>query len=285
MAKQQTVPAQEQGHQPGRQSQMRPEPRTIREDYHGTGKLKDRVALVCGGDSGIGRSAAVHLAREGAQVLIAYLEEDDDAEVTRQMVAAEGRSCLAIRADLSRVDDCKRAVRQAVETHGRIDVLVHSVAQQFPQQAVEHISAEQLDRTFRNNVYSAFFVVQAALPHMPEGSAIVLTGSVNGARGNAHLIDYASTKGALHNLTYSLAQALSDRGIRVNLVAPGPIWTPLIPSSFEADHVASFGANTLMKRPGQPEEVGPAYVYLASADSSYVTGQVLHINGGGFIGD
>jgi NAD(P)-dependent dehydrogenase (short-subunit alcohol dehydrogenase family) len=278
-------PAQSQSRQPGQQRPMEPAPETIRADYRGSGKLKDRIAVVAGGDSGIGRAAAVHFAREGANVVIVYLDEDKDAEDTRRMVSEEGRHCHAIRSDLSHPEEAKRVVRQVMEMHGRIDVLVHSVAQQYPQSTPEDISPEQLQRTFATNVFSAFFLVGAALPHMGAGGAIVLTGSVNGVRGNKKLMDYAATKGAIHNFAYSLASSLAQRGIRVNVVAPGPIWTPLIPSSFEPSHVEKFGSNTLLGRAGQPSECGPAYVYLASDDSSYVTGQIVHVNGGGFIGD
>jgi NAD(P)-dependent dehydrogenase (short-subunit alcohol dehydrogenase family) len=274
-----------QDRQPGKQAPMVPPPETIRASYRGSGKLQGRIALISGGDSGIGRSVALHFAREGAEVLIAYLDEDQDAEQTRRLIAAEGRECLAIRADLSRPEECRRVVRQAVEAHRRIDVLVHSVAQQFPQAELEKITPEQLDHTFRTNVFSNFFLTQAALPHIPRGGSIVFTGSVTGVRGNVKLMDYASTKGAIHTLNYSLAQSLAERGIRVNLVAPGPIWTPLIPSSFSEEQVRKFGSSTLMKRAGQPSEVGPAYVFLASEDASFVTGQIIHVNGGGFIGD
>lgn len=285
MSIQQQAPAQHQERQPGRQHAMRPQPETIRSDYRGSGKLEGRVAIIAGGDSGIGRSAAVHFAREGADLFIVYLDEDVDADETRRLVLAEGRRCHTMRADLSHPEEARRVARLALEHYGHIDILVHSVAQQYPQAVPEDITPEQLAHTFANNVYSAFFLVQAVAPHLQPGSAIVLTGSVTGVRGNVKLIDYASTKGALHTLNYSLAQAYAERGIRVNLVAPGPIWTPLIPSSFSEEQVGSFGEQTLMKRPGQPSECGPAYVFLASNDASYVTGQIVHVNGGGFIGD
>lgn len=279
-------PAQHQDRQPGRQAEMTPPPETIRERYRGSGKLEGKVAIVAGGDSGIGRSVAQHFAREGADLVIAYLDEDEDAEETRRLVAGEGRACLAVRADLSRQEDCRRVVRQAMETHGRLDILVLSVAQQFPRLTLEDITPEQLAHTFRNNVFSNFLLTQATLPHLTDGAGcIIFTGSVTGARGNPRLMDYASTKGAIHTLNYSLAQSLAGRGIRVNLVAPGPVWTPLIPSSFPEEQVEKFGANTLMKRAGQPSELGPAYVFLASEDASFITGQVIHVNGGGFIGD
>lgn len=279
-------PAQHQERQPGKQSSMQPEPVSIRDSYRGSGKLQDRVAIIAGGDSGIGRSVALHYAREGAKVVIAYLDEDEDAETTRRLVTEEGRPCLAVRADLTKPEDCRRVVRQAMEAHGHLDILVLSIAQQYPQASLEDITPEQLTHTFRNNVFSCFMLIQAALPHLTDGvGSIVITGSVTGARGNPRLMDYASTKGALHTLNYSLATSLAGRGIRVNLVAPGPIWTPLIPSSFSAEEVQKFGSSTLMKRAGQPCEVGPAYVFLASDDASFITGQVIHVNGGGFIGD
>jgi NAD(P)-dependent dehydrogenase (short-subunit alcohol dehydrogenase family) len=279
-----SVPPQQQERQPGHEVQMEPAPEVIRDDYRGAGKLAGKIAFVSGGDSGIGRSVAVHYAREGADVAIAYLDEDNDAAETARMVEAEGRQCLPIRADLSQKPECERAVAEAVARFGRIDVLVHSIAQQYVQDAPEDISPEQLQRTFQTNVFSYFFLTQAALPHMGEGSAIIYTGSVTGARGKTQLMDYASTKGAIQTLTFSMAQKLAERGIRVNLVAPGPIWTPLIPSSFSPEQVESFGKSTLMGRPGQPSELGPAYVFLASKDASYMTGQILHINGGSFIG-
>jgi len=279
-------PAQHQDRQPGQQSRMQPEPASIRDSYRGSGKLEGRVAIIAGGDSGIGRAVALHYAREGADVVVAYLDEDEDAEETRRLVDAEGRACLALRADLTRPEDCRRVARQAMETHGHIDILVLSVAQQFPQLTLESITPEQLTHTFRNNVFSNFLLVQAVLPHLTDGvGCIIFTGSVTGARGSPRLMDYASTKGAIHTLNYSLAQSLAGRGIRVNLVAPGPVWTPLIPSSFSAEEVEKFGSNTLMKRAGQPCEVGPAYVFLAAEDATFITGQVIHVNGGGFIGD
>lgn len=277
-------PQQVQDQQPGKQASMQPQPETIRDDYRGSGKLNGKVALISGGDSGIGRAVAVHFAREGATILIAYLNEDEDAEETRRLVIDEQQPCLTVRADLSRQEDCRRTVRQAMETYGRIDILVHSVAQQYPQASFDDITPEQLAHTFRTNVFSNFLLTEAALPHIPRGGNIIFTGSVTGARGHKTLIDYSATKGAIHTLTYSLATALAERGIRVNLVAPGPIWTPLIPSSFSAEEVEKFGSTTLMKRAGQPSEVGPAYVFLASKDASFITGQILHVNGGSFIG-
>jgi NAD(P)-dependent dehydrogenase (short-subunit alcohol dehydrogenase family) len=269
---------------PGRQQPMQPQPETIRDDYRGSGKLAGKVALISGGDSGIGRAVAVHFAREGADVAIIYLSEDADAQQTRSMVEKEGRRCLLIRGNLRDEAFCKSAIDETVRTLGDLRILVNNAADQVPQEKPEDISSEQLRLTFENNFYPYFYLVRHALEHLEDGGIIINTGSVTSFRGSKHLIDYASTKGAIETFTYSLAQNLIDRGIRVNGVAPGPIWTPLITSSMDEQQQREFGRNTPMKRPGQPSECAPAYVYLACDDSSYVTGQFIHVNGGGFIG-
>jgi len=263
---------------------MEPRPRAADETYRGSGKLSDKVAIITGGDSGIGRAVAILFAREGADVAIAYLDEHDDANETRRLVEQEGRRCIAIAGDVGEESFCRDVVERTVRELGRLDILVNNAAVQYPQESLEAITEEQLVRAFRTNIFAQFFMTKAALRYLSEGSAIVNTTSVTAYRGSGHLIDYASTKGAIVAFTRSLAQALAEKKIRVNGVAPGPIWTPLIPSSFSEDKVESFGADVLMKRPGQPEEVAPSYVFLASDDASYMTGQVLHPNGGTIIG-
>jgi len=278
------VPPQRQERQPGREDQMRPQPRAVDVTYRGSGKLQDKVALITGGDSGIGRSVAVFFAKEGADVAIVYLEEHEDANETKRLVEAEGRRCIAIAGDVGEEALCRESVARTVRDLGRLDILVNNAAVQYPQDSIEGITEEQLVRTFRTNILAHFFMTKAALPHLGQGSAIINTTSITAYRGSGHLIDYAATKGAIVAFTRSLATALAEKKIRVNGVAPGPIWTPLIPSSFSEEHVKEFGADTLMKRPGQPEEVAPSYVFLASDDSSYMTGQVLHPNGGTIVG-
>jgi NAD(P)-dependent dehydrogenase (short-subunit alcohol dehydrogenase family) len=262
---------------------MRPQPESIRASYRGSGRLDGKVALITGGDSGIGRAVALHFAREGARVVIGYLEEGDDAAETERLVAKEGGQCLSIAGDVGDPGVCRELVRRTVEAHGRLDILVNNAAEQHTVEEPEELEPEQIERTFRTNIFAYIYLATAALEHMGEGASIINTGSVTGVRGHEKLIDYAATKGAIHAFTFSLAQAVADRGIRVNAVAPGPIWTPLIPASFSAEEVAEFGASTLLKRAGQPAEVAPAYVFLASEEASFITGQTIHVNGGGHI--
>lgn len=282
--KPESLPAQEQENQPGDQYKMNPEPEVIRDSYKGSDKLQNKVALITGGDSGIGRSVAVHFAREGADVAIVYLNEDKDAQDTKKMVEDEGRKCVIIAGDVGDEDFCRQAVQRAVNELGKLDILVSNAAEQHEQQDLKDISKEQLQRTFQTNIFGMFYVTKAALEHLQQGSCIINTTSITSYRGSEHLMDYASTKGAITAFTRSLSGNLAEKKIRVNAVAPGPIWTPLIPASFDADKVSEFGQDTPMKRPGQPSEVAPAYVFLASEDASYITGQVIHINGGSQIG-
>lgn len=273
-------PPQEQPRQPGMESEMTPRPRSAARQYRGSGKLDGKVALITGGDSGIGRAVARLFAREGANVAVVYLNEHQDAAETRRLIEAEGRKCLTIPGDVGDEDFCHDAVEKTAYELGRLDILVNNAAEQHPQESIEKITREQLERTFRTNIFSYFFMTRAALRHMPEGSTIINTTSVTAYRGSSHLLDYSATKGAIVAFTRSLSQALVEKGIRVNGVAPGPIWTPLIPATFEAKKVATFGSDVPMHRAGEPEEVAPCYVFLASEDSSYMTGQILHPNGG-----
>jgi hypothetical protein len=259
---------------------MNPRPESFMESYKGSGRLQGKVALVTGGDSGIGRAVAIAFAKEGADVAIAYLEECDDAHETCDAIEATGRRGLSLKADLASEDACREVVDTVVSELGGLDILVNNAAEQHPQEAIENITTDQLERTFRTNVFSMFHCVRAALPHLSGGGRIINTTSVTAYRGSPHLIDYAATKGAIVGFTRSLALSLVKRDIRVNAVAPGPIWTPLIPSTFDADEVASFGSKTPIGRPGQPDEVAPCYVFLASEGAAYMTGQVLHPNGG-----
>ncbi|HTX02389.1 MAG TPA: SDR family oxidoreductase [Candidatus Acidoferrales bacterium] len=273
-------PQQHRERQPGRQDEMRPEPQTIHETWKPSDLLKGKAVIVTGGDSGIGRAVAVACAREGADVAIVYLEEHEDAHETQRLVEAERRTFVAIAGDAGDENFCREAVQTAVAKLGRLDILVNASGEQHRQARIEDITAEQLERTFRTNIFSFFYMTKAALPHMKEGGAIVNTASVTAYKGNGMLIDYASTKGAIVSFTRSLSAALADRKIRVNAVAPGPIWTPLIPATFDEKAVAEFGRDVPLKRPGQPAEVAPAFVFLASDLSSYITGQTLHVNGG-----
>jgi NAD(P)-dependent dehydrogenase (short-subunit alcohol dehydrogenase family) len=279
MASEQTVPPQVQERQPGRETEMTPRP-DYAPRYPGSGRLKGKAALITGGDSGIGRAVAVLFAREGADVAIVYLEENEDAKETAEAVKREGREALTIAGDIGSEAFCRDAVEQTVKRFGRLDVLVNNAAEQHPQESIEGISEEQLTRTFKTNVFGYFFMTKAAMQHLKEGSAIVNTTSVTAYKGSAELLDYASTRGAIVAFTRSLSQQLAEKKIRVNGVAPGPIWTPLIPASFDAERTSKHGASTPMKRPGQPNEVATCHLFLACEDSSYMTGQILHPNGG-----
>jgi len=274
------IPAQHQDRQPGRTDEMQPHPRDSMKDYKAGDKLKGKRALITGGDSGIGRAVAIGMAKEGADIAILYLEEDSDAEATKAMVEQEGARCLTLKGDIGEEAWCQEAVDKVVAELGGLDILVNNAAEQHPKSSLEEISAEQLEKTFRTNVFAMFHLTKAALKHMEEGSAIVNSTSVTAYRGSGGLIDYSATKGAIVAFTRSLATNLAERRIRVNAVAPGPIWTPLIPSTFPKDKVEDFGADQPLGRAGQPDEVAPSYIFLASTDASYMTGQVLHPNGG-----
>lgn len=283
MSEKQTLPPQHQDHRPGTEAQMHPQPLYISDDYKAAGKLAGRVAIVTGADSGIGRAVAVHYAKEGANVVLLYLNEHEDAELTRSEVEKCGVEALSHAGDVASAQFCREVVSDTLNAWGRVDILVNNAGEQHPQKNLEDISEEQWERTFRTNIFAMFQLTKALLPHLQAGASIINTTSITAYKGNPTLLDYSSTKGAITSFTRSLAINLAPRGIRVNAVAPGPIWTPLIPSTFSADTVASFGASTPMQRPGQPAEVAPAYVYLACGDSSYVSGQVIHINGGSVV--
>ena len=273
-------PRQHQQRRPGREHKMKPRPRSDDEKHRGSGKLRNKVAIITGGDSGIGRAVAVAFAKEGADVAIVYLEEHKDANETKRLVEENGRRCLLVSGDVGQEGFCRKAIGQTVKQLGKIDILVNNAAEQHPQKSIEKITEKQLERTFRTNIFSYFFMVKAAMKHLKKGAAIINTTSVTAYKGSAHLLDYSSTKGAITAFTRSLSQALADKDIRVNGVAPGPIWTPLIPSTFPAKEVETFGSDVPLGRPGQPEEIAPSFVFLASDDSSYMTGQILHPNGG-----
>ncbi len=276
----QTFPPQHQNHQPGTTQEMNPVPQHTDDKYKGSGKLQGKVAIITGGDSGIGRSVAWYYATEGANVVIPYLEEHEDAQVSKTLVENAGGKCLLLSGDLGNTSFCEEVIEKTIQEFGSIDILVNNAAEQHPQKSLLDITTEQLEKTFRTNIFSFFYLTKAALPHLKKGSSIVNTASITAYKGHKELLDYSATKGAIVSFTRSLSENLAPDGIRVNGVAPGPIWTPLIPSTFSADQVSTFGANTPLGRAGQPYELGPAYVYLASDDSSYVTGQIIHINGG-----
>ncbi|TDL80683.1 SDR family oxidoreductase [Peribacillus frigoritolerans] len=278
-----TMPAQHQDVQPGHENLMNPQPEFDALQYKGSEKLLDKVAIITGGDSGIGRAVAVHYAKEGADVVISYLDEHEDANETKRLVEQEGRKCILMPGDIGEESFCGQIVSETVGQLGKIDILVNNAAEQHPQAGIEEISKEQLERTFKTNIFSFFYMTKAALPHMKQGSSIINTSSITAYAGNDQLIDYSSTKGAITAFTRSLSASLVKKGIRVNGVAPGPIWTPLIPSTFDAEKVSEFGADTPMGRPGQPDELAPSYVFLASNDSTYITGQMIHVNGGKII--
>ena len=273
-------PPQHQKRQPGREHKMRPRPRSGASDYVGCGKLRDKVALITGGDSGIGRAVAVLYAKEGADVSIVYFNEHKDARETKRLVKSQGRKCLLIAGDIGRENFCRAAVTQTKRELGKVDILVNNAAEQHPQESITRITEKQLEKTFRTNIFSFFFLTKAVMPHFQKGGVIINCASVTAYQGSPELLDYSATKGAIVAFTRSLSQALAEKKIRVNAVAPGPIWTPLIPATFPAKEVATFGSDTPLGRAGEPEEVATSFVFLASDDSSYMTGQVLHPNGG-----
>ncbi|RXI99853.1 SDR family oxidoreductase [Anaerobacillus alkaliphilus] len=275
-----SFPPQHQSKQPGIEAEMNPRPIFDDPAYIGSGKLKGKVAFISGGDSGIGRAVAIAFAKEGANIAIGYFDETVDAEETKQLVEAKGTKCLLLQGDIAEEATCTKMIEDTVAQFGQLDIVVNNAAYQVVQNNIKNITPDQLERTFRINIFSCFHFVRAALPHLKQGSSIINTTSVTAYHGHEQLVDYSSTKGAMVTFTRSLSMQLVGQGVRVNGVAPGPIWTPLIPASFPATQVASFGSNTPMKRAGQPFELAPAYVYLASNDSSYVSGQVIHVNGG-----
>jgi NAD(P)-dependent dehydrogenase (short-subunit alcohol dehydrogenase family) len=275
-----TKKTQKQDKQPGIEAEMDPKPEYIKNTYKAAGKLTDKIALITGGDSGIGRAVSVHFAEEGADLAIVYLDEDADAEKTKQLVEAAGRKCLLIKGDVKDAAFCKNAVEKTVKAYGKLNILVNNAGIQFPQKDVENITEEQLETTFKTNIFAYFYFAEAAVEHLHEGDCIINTTSVTAYRSSPTLIDYSSTKGAITSFTRSLATNLTEKKIRVNAVAPGPVWTPLIVSTFDEERIKNFGNETAMKRAGQPSELGPAYVFLASDDASFITGQVIHVNGG-----
>ncbi|WP_018618585.1 glucose 1-dehydrogenase [Spirosoma luteum] len=265
---------------PAKQSDMDPAPDSNLSNYKPAGKLTDKVAIITGADSGIGRAVAIAFAMEGADVAILYNENTDDANTTRKMVESKGRKCLVIQADVRDSAACRDAIKQTVDAYGKLNILVNNAAYQMAQEKLEDISDEQFRRTFETNIFGYFFMAKAALPHLQAGDAIINTGSIVGIVGNPILVDYTATKGAIHAFTKSLAIQLGERNIRVNCVAPGPVWTPNIPATMPEDEVKNFGHEVALARPGQPEELAPAYVLLASSDGSFITGSIVEVTGG-----
>ncbi|MGG6237017.1 SDR family oxidoreductase [Nodosilinea sp. AN01ver1] len=278
------IPAQTQDRTPALESEMVPRPQYDDPNYKGSGKLQDKAALITGGDSGIGRSVAVYYAKEGADVAIVYLDEHEDAQETQQAVEQYGRRCLLISGDIRNEQFCHEAVQKVVKEFGKLDILVNNAAVQYQEPSLDEIDAARLGDVFATNIFAMFYFAKAATPHMQPGSAIINTTSINAYKGNASLLSYSTTKGAILAFTRSLAGPMLEKGIRVNGVAPGPIWTPFIPDAFEGDDVSNFGKQVPMQRPGQPKEVAPSFVFLASEDASYMAGQVLHPNGGVVVG-
>lgn len=274
------IPKQQQSRQPGVQSEMTPKPDSSPDHYEGANKLKSKVAIITGGDSGIGRAVALAFAKEGADIVAVYLNEHKDANHTKEKVESYGRKCLLVNGDVGDEKFCGEVVAQALSTFGHIEILVNNAAEQHVKESILDIDNAQLTRTFQTNIFSMFYMVKAVLPHLKKGARIINTTSVTAYKGSPHLLDYSATKGAIVAFTRSLSLQLIEKEIHVNGVAPGPIWTPLIPSTFPPDKVAEFGKDVPMKRPGQPDEVAPCYVFLASEDCSYMSGQVLHPNGG-----
>lgn len=276
----QAFPPQQQQHQPGVEAHMQPRPLTAGAQYRPAGKLHGKVALITGGDSGIGSAVAIAFAKEGAQVAITYLEEQQDAAHTQQMVEQQGAPCLSSAGDIGDEQYCQSLIDAVIARFGKLDILVNNAAEQHSTTHIEEISSAQLERTFRTNIFAMFYLTKAAMPHLKDGARIINTTSVTAYRGSTHLLDYSATKGAIVSFTRSLSQQLVEQGIHVNAVAPGPVWTPLIPASGPASQIPQFGKQVPMGRAAQPEEITPCYVFLASTDSSYMTGQVLHPNGG-----
>lgn len=275
-----SLPPEQQSTRPGRQYAMQLQPRSINPDQKPSGRLQDKVIVITGGDSGIGRAVAVACAREGAHIAFGYLEENKDANETSKLVHSYNREVFRFKGDIGVEHNCQQFIRQVYDKFGRLDAVINNAAEQFPAASITDITEAQLERTFRSNIFSQFFMVKAALPYLKKGASIINTTSVTAYRGSPHLLDYSSTKGAIVAFTRSLSESLAKQGIRVNAVAPGPIWTPLIPSTFPPNKVKDFGKNVPLGRPGQPNEVAPAFVFLASNEASYITGQVIHVNGG-----